>query len=165
MRATRLFLVLLTVLLVGCNQLAPAGPYEGMTAPRFVAPLASGGSLNLSELRGKPVVLVFWATWCGPCRYEVPHVNKLYREVGDTAHVLGINAGESQAKVVEGMKVLGIEYPAVMDADGSIVRAYQAQALPLVLVLDPKGRVRYRGNAWPARINALVDSLQTQGPP
>ncbi len=152
-------------LLVGCNQLAPAGPFEGLTAPGFVAPLAAGGSQSLSDLRGKPVVLVFWASWCGPCRYEVPHVNKLHREVGDTAHVLGINAGEDQRTVLEGMKIMGIEYPVVMDADGSIVRAFQAQTLPLVLVLDPSGRVRYRGNDWPARINAFVDSLQNKGPP
>ena len=57
-RVTRLFLVLVATLLVSCNQMTPAGPYEGLTAPGFVAPLSGGGSLSLSELRGKPVVLV-----------------------------------------------------------------------------------------------------------
>ncbi len=153
------------LLLCGCGQMTPAGPFEGLTAPSFVAPLAGGGSLSLTDLRGKPVVLVFWASWCGPCRYEVPHVNKLFREVGDTAHVLSVNAGEGQAQVFEGIQTLDIRYPVVMDANGSIVRTYQAQTLPLVLVLDPNGRVRYRGHDWPARINALVDSLENKGPP
>ena len=103
MRSVALMVPMLLALLVGCGKMTPAGPYEGLTAPSFVAPLASGGSLGLSKLRGKPVVLVFWASWCGPCRYEVPHVNQLYRGVGDSAHVIGVNAGEDQATVLEGI--------------------------------------------------------------
>ncbi len=153
------------LLAIGCGQMAPAGPYEGLNAPQFVAPLVSGGSLSLSKLQGKPVVLVFWASWCGPCRYEVPHVNALFRSVGESAYVVGVNAGEDQATVAEGIRALQIEYPVVLDANGAIVRAYEASALPMVIVLDPEGRVRYRGNTWPSRIHAIVDGLRQEGPP
>jgi thiol-disulfide isomerase/thioredoxin len=152
-------------LLVACGNLTPAGPYEGLSAPGFVAPLASGGSLNLATLRGKPVVLVFWASWCGPCRYEVPHVNLLHQGVGETAHVIGVNAGEDQATVLEAIRVMGIEYPVVLDGNLAIQRAYEASSLPLVVILDPEGRVRYRSNTWPSRIHAFVDGLQKEGPP
>ncbi len=164
MRVLLLILCLLAFA-VGCGQVAPSGPFEGLSAPQFVAPLAGGGSQSLSDLRGKPVVLVFWASWCGPCRYEVPHVNALVQGAGDTAHVLGVNAGEDQNTAAEAIEVLGMKYPSVLDLNGSIVRAYQAQSLPLVIVLDPQGRVRYRGNTWPSRIHAFVDGLQQEGPP
>ncbi len=164
MRRSLLIVCLLALTLGGCGNLTPAGPYEGLAAPSFVAPRADGGSLSLSKLQGKPVVLVFWASWCGPCRYEVPHVNALYKGVGDTAHVLGVNAGEDPNTVNEAIAAMGIEYPVVLDANGAIVRAYEAHSLPLVLVLDPEGRVRYRGNTWPSRIHAFVDGLQQEGP-
>jgi peroxiredoxin len=160
--------VLLTLwmfLVLGCGDLSPVGPHEGLRAPGFMAPRLGGGHVELASLRGKPVVLVFWASWCGPCRSEVPHVNALYRGVGETAHVVGINAGESPATVQEIVGLLGIEYPVVLDADGSIARSYEAHSLPMVLVLDPDGRVRYRGNSWPTRIHAFVDGLQQEGPP
>ncbi len=165
MRLASLVVTFLGLLLLGCGQVSPAGPYEGLMAPQFVAPLVSGGSLSLAKLQGKPVVLVFWASWCGPCRYEVPHVNALYQGVGDTAHVVGINAGEDQATALEAIQVMGIQYPVVLDGNMSLQKAYQATSLPLVLVLDPQGRVRYRGNTWPKRIHAFVDGLQQEGPP
>jgi len=150
-------------LVVACGSVAPVGPFEGLRGPGFVAPLTDGGAVGLADLRGKPVVLVFWASWCGPCRYEVPHVNLLHQGVGDTAHVLGINAGEDPTTVAEAMRALDIRYPVVLDGDGSIVKKYHASALPLVVVLDPEGRVRFRGNTWPSRINALVAGLAEGG--
>ncbi|MFH1465214.1 MAG: TlpA disulfide reductase family protein [Pseudomonadota bacterium] len=145
--------------------MAPVGPYEGYRAPGFVAPMVGGGSLNLASLRGKPVVLVFWASWCAACRSEVPHVNLLAQGVGDSAAIIGVNAGEDPGTAAQAARAMGIGYPVVVDADGAIARRYEARALPLVLVLDPEGRVRLRSNAWPSHINALLDGLAQPGEP
>jgi len=152
------------VLLCSCGQLAPVGAHEGMRAPGFKAPLVGGDSVSLGELEGKPVVLVFWASWCGPCRYEVPHVSALHRELGDTAHLLGVNAGEDAGTVQAAIQALGIDYPVVLDPSGSISRSYEATALPMFIVLGPEGRVRLRGNSLPERINSLVAGLRRAGP-
>ena len=151
--------------LAGCGGLAPVGPYEGYRAPGFVAPLVGGGRLDLASLEGKPVVLVFWASWCAACRSEVPHVNLLARGVGEGAAVVGVNAGEDPATVEAAVRALGIGYPVVVDADSTIARRYEARALPMVIVLDADGLVRLRSNAWPSRIHALVDGLKPTGEP
>jgi len=140
------------------------GAHEGLRAPGFSALLASGGTLSSSDLRGKPAVLVFWASWCGPCRYEVPHVNQLDKSVGETAHVLGINAGEDHQTVLAAIKAMDIQYPVLEDSDGRISKAYEATSLPLLVVVDPDGRVRYRGSSFPARLSAFVAQLRKEGP-
>ena len=153
------------MVLAGCGDLAPVGPYEGYRAPGFVAPLVGGGRLSLASLKGKPVVLVFWASWCAACRSEVPHVNQLAQGAGDSAAVLGVNAGEDPATVEAASRAMGIAYPVVVDADSAISRRYEARALPMVIVLDPEGIVRLRSNTWPSRIHALVDGLAQPGEP
>jgi thiol-disulfide isomerase/thioredoxin len=149
----------------GCGGLAPVGPYEGLRAPGFVAPLLGGGSLNLKSLQGKPVVLVFWASWCAACRSEVPHVNLLAQGVGDSAAVIGVNAGEDGSTVQAAARAMGIAYPVVIDADGAVSRRYEARALPLMVVIDPEGRIRLRSNAWPSHLGALIDGLSQPGGP
>jgi len=112
--------------------------------------------VDLADLRGHPVLLVFWASWCGPCAAEVPALNALQGQVGDGARILAVNAREEPATVEAAVRGLGIRYPVALDRDGRIAEAYRVQILPTLLVLDAAGRVRYRGTVLPSRIHALL---------
>ena len=134
----------------------PVGVEEGQRAPGFVAPLVEGGSVDLSDLRGRPLVLVFWASWCGPCVAEVPALNALHASLGEAARILAVDSREDPATAEAAVRSLGIRYPVALDRDGRIAAAYRVQVLPTLLVLDAAGRVRYRGTVLPSRIHALV---------
>jgi cytochrome c biogenesis protein CcmG/thiol:disulfide interchange protein DsbE len=120
-------------------------------APEFALSNVAGGTLRLSDLRGKVVLLDFWATWCGPCRAGIPHLNELYKaNKGKGLEVVGISVDRGQG-AVSGLEVvrnftqkMPIEYSLVM-ADGATVRAYGGiQSIPTAFLVDRAGRVRKR---------------------
>ena len=135
------------------------GPREGKHAPNFEATAIDGRPMVLNQLLGKPVVLVFWASWCGPCRQEAPEIAALASRYGDQVQFLSVNAGEDGAVVKRAAGDWGITWPVVPDVAGAISRAYSVQAIPLVLVLDADGLIRYRGNGLPSDPHRLLDGL------
>ena len=137
----------------------PVGSLEGQRSPDFLAPLVRGGAQSLSELEGSPTVLVFWASWCGPCRAEVPEINALTASVGDTVDVIGVNAGETPQAALKGMQALNVSYPVVLDADGRISQKLAVKTLPTVFILDGERVIRYRGHGLPLRVHALLSGL------
>jgi len=132
---------------------------EGQQAPAFEAPRMNGGGFSLSEVRGRPTVVVFWASWCGPCRKEAPEVVRVAKSYGKQVNIVGINAGERGDVAKRAAIQMGITWPVVMDPDGSIQSQYQVTGIPLVLVLDSDGRVRHRNNGVPSDIHRLLDGL------
>jgi thiol-disulfide isomerase/thioredoxin len=137
------------------------GVREGNLAPEFSALSLDGKAVTLQDLAGKPAVLVFWASWCGPCRQEMPHVNELVRAYGDQIRVMGINLGEAP-DVVAGVAG-AMDYPVLLDERSTIAGRYAVRTIPLVVVLDAAGRIRYRGNGLPQRSHALIDWLLEAG--
>ena len=135
------------------------GPQEGRRAPDIEATALSGARVDLSDLRGAPVVLVFWASWCGPCKKEVPELRALREHYGERIHVVSVNAGEDPAIAARAAREWGLAWPVVPDTTASIARAYAVSAIPLVLILDADGRVRYRGNGMPTDAHRLLDGL------
>jgi thiol-disulfide isomerase/thioredoxin/outer membrane lipoprotein-sorting protein len=116
---------------------------EGQPATDFTLDnLASGSPVKLSALKGKVVVLDFWATWCGPCRRWMPIVAKAQRDYADKGvQVYAINLRESEAKVREYLGQQKIEVPVLMDRSGSVATDYRASSIPTTVIVGRDGKV------------------------
>ena len=137
----------------------PIGPMEGQQAPVFEAQRMNGDTFNLTSLYGQPTVVVFLASWCGPCRKEAPDVVRVAKSYGERVNIVGVNAGERGDVAKRAAREMGITWPVVMDSNGSIQSRYKVTGIPLVLVLDAKGLVRHRNNGVPSDIHRLLDGL------
>lgn len=124
---------------------SPAGGLAvGELAPDFVLTYADGNQVKLSDLRGRPVILNFWATWCGPCRLEMPDLVRVYQEhAADGLVVIGVNFQEDAGRIEEFAEEFDITFPLVADA-GDIARAYQVRVMPSSYFIDKDGIVKTR---------------------
>jgi len=135
-------LLLLIVALPGCSRKeAPKAPREGKPAPDFVLPDLAGRTTRLADLQGKVVLVNFWATWCPPCREEVPSMAKLNRLMaGKPFQMLAVSIDEGGKEAVEAFfKKEGTELPVLFDANGAVSRLYGITGVPETFVLDKKG--------------------------
>lgn len=116
---------------------------EGRLAPDFILQRVDGGTLRLSDLRGRPVILNFWATWCGPCRSEIPEFQTVHEQLGATGVVVvAVNVQEVATKVREWTEQFGVSFPVVLDTAGSVTRTYVARnALPMTVFIAADGTV------------------------
>ncbi len=119
----------------------PLGPRAGDLAPDFSLTTIGGAMVQLSDLRGQPVLLNFWATWCSPCREELTMLQAVY---DDGLAVLGIAVREPRESVVTFATDLGLELPLLLDEDGESSDAYQVRGLPTTLFVDGKGVIAAR---------------------
>ena len=113
-------------------------------APDFTLPdAATGKPYHLqAEAQARPVVLDFWATWCGPCRAEMPHLVALSKRYAGRVDFRGINSSDSPQNVVAFAKANGITFPNLSDAGHQAAAAYGADEIPLLIVVDTHGKVR-----------------------
>lgn len=116
-------------------------PLAGYLAPDFTLPTSYGEPLSLSDLRGQPVVLNFWATWCPPCRAEMPDLQAASRQFNGRVAFLGIDQGESAAEVARFRDEYGITYPLLVDADSRVNDEYGIRALPTTIFVNADGVV------------------------
>jgi thiol-disulfide isomerase/thioredoxin len=119
-------------------------PTADIIAPDFALSALDGRVHELSEMRGHYVLLDFWATWCGPCRLEMPRLEQLQREYpGQELEVVGINAGESPDRVRRFAQQSGCTYTILLDPGGETAARYNAEAIPTLVVVDPDGKVKF----------------------
>lgn len=113
----------------------------GDLAPEFVLQNLQDQDVLLSSQRGKVVLLNFWATWCGPCRLEMPAFESAYREWEDDFIVLAINFDEPRPEVQAFVQELDLSFPVLLDPGAEIQRLYQVRGYPTSLMLDRDGRI------------------------
>ncbi len=117
---------------------------EGQTAPDFVLRSASGENLRLSEFRGDVVMINFWATWCGPCRQEMPLLDDLYgryQRVG--FNLLGVNIDDDSRRAMQMVEELGVSFPVLFDESKEVSKLYKVDAMPVTILVDRTGTVRH----------------------
>ena len=113
-------------------------------APDFTLPSLDGPNLRLQEQRGRVVMINFWASWCGPCRVEMPHLARLYEKYrGSGFTVLAVNIDESPQKAASLATQLGMRFPVLLDTDKKVSRLYDLSTMPSTVLVDRDGRVRY----------------------
>jgi peroxiredoxin len=139
MRALALFIV--AALTVGSAQAAPA---PSSPAPDFTLRSMNGPNLRLQEQRGKVVLLNFWATWCAPCREEMPHLNRLYEKYRAAGFVLlGVNVDDDPANALGVAGTFGVKFPMLLDTDKQVSKLYDLATMPSTVLIDRDGKVRY----------------------
>jgi cytochrome c biogenesis protein CcmG/thiol:disulfide interchange protein DsbE len=149
---------------------APPSAAVGAAAPDFTLSAIDGREVTLSALRGRVVALNFWATWCPPCKAEIPDFAAVYAARGDRClEILGI-AGDSGGaeEVAAAVAELGINYPVLLDVpDGAVGELFEVPAYPRTVLVDAAGRIRqvFRGVVHrPALEEALAPLLAEAAP-
>ena len=138
----------------------PVGLDIGSLAPNFEAATETGDPVTLAGLRGQVVLLNFWATWCGPCRVEMPEFERAYTEHSDNGFtVLAVNVEENAEAVGGFREEYALSFPLVLDENGAINRLYGVTSYPSTFIIDRDGviRARYFGPLTETQIAALVD--------
>ncbi len=121
----------------------PPAPAVGHPAPQFALPTLAGDDVALADLRGQPVVLNFWASWCGPCRAEMPELQRLHDRLGEAGVVvLGVNQGERPETAAAFMQQLGLSFPAALDQRTGVSQQYLVNSLPTTFFIDRNGVIR-----------------------
>ena len=125
---------------------------DAPTAPDFALHALGGGNYRLSEHRGEVVALLFWASFCGDCRRELERFERLRRTYASAGFVvLAVTLDPVPEKAAAQAAAAGIGYPVLVDADHSVSKAYGAERLPLILLIDRQGVVRARHDALDER--------------
>src|SRR3990172_4238253 len=148
---------------------AVASPREGFSAPDFTLDLLGGGQITLSELRGKVVMVNLWASWCAPCRIEMPEIEQVYRAYKNLGFVvIGLNTTfqDSEPDAAAFVGELGLTFPVALDRNGAVSRDYQLRALPSTYFIDRNGVIRSAvfGAMNGALIQSKVEELIKESP-
>ena len=141
----RVWLLMLLALLSG-----PVFAVKGLKeltpkpAPQLTLPTLAGGKFDLKQLSGKVVLVNFWATWCPPCRNEMPSMQRLSDKLaGKPFAIVGVNVGETPAQVSAFLKVVPVNFSIALDEKGKNLEAWQVFAFPTSYLIDKQGRIRY----------------------
>jgi len=156
-------------LLIFFTLFAPALNAEQMTplpdnkpAPALLLPDMDGVKHDIRDYRGRPVIINFWATWCPPCRRELPSMNRAWKKIKDEGIVmLAVDVGEDEDTVFTFMADYPIDFTVLLDSSGEITARWPVVGLPTTFVLDREGRLVYQaigGREWDN--DSLLDKVR-----
>jgi peroxiredoxin len=142
--------ILVALVISGCggstlmsgNGTPAIAPVVGARAPDFTASTIDGETITLDELRGQPVVLKFWATWCGYCRYQMPFFQAAFEEKGHEVKFIGINVRESGDKVQQFVEGEDVDFTMALDVDGAVSNSYNVRPIPATFFIDEHGVIK-----------------------
>jgi len=167
-----LVLLLFLSILLGCHRSSSkksastpslkVAPEVGALAPDFTLYDLKGKKLTLSQLRGQKVVLNFWATWCSPCRREMPYLQEAFRQKGDRIKFIGINLGDSADKVEEFKRANGLEFTILVGRKTQdVAGAYNVRYIPTTFFIDEKGIIRQIKIGAFASLSEIIKLLES----
>ena len=118
-------------------------------APEFRLASRAGGEISLSGLRGKVVMINFWASWCGPCRQEFPALDEMYRKYKPMGFAMvGINVESEKADAERFLGMRPVSFPILFDPDNRVSGSYGVSAMPTTVLVDRKGHIRWQHRAY-----------------
>ncbi len=145
-------------------------PRQGFAAPDFTLELLQGGEVTLSDLRGSVVIVNLWASWCPPCRAEMPSMQRLYEaNQARGLEILAVNTTyqDSQASAQEFVRQHALTFPVPLDRSSDVARLYQLRALPTTFFIDRRGVIRQVAIGGPmseAALQVAIESLLDEAP-
>ncbi len=153
----RILIILFLIALSAFSSAQQAG--KGLTklseispAPDFLLTDLDGNQHRLSDYRGQVLIINFWATWCPPCRDEMPSMQRAWEQLEkEDILMLGINVGEDEDIIFQFTANYPVEFPLLMDRDSKTIDQWPVNGLPTTFVVDPKGEIVYRaigGREW-----------------
>jgi peroxiredoxin len=114
-------------------------------APGFELEGPDGKTYSLADMQGKPVIVNFWATWCPPCRAEMPAMQRAWEQLeAEGVMLVAINVGESKGEIDAFLEQVPVDFPLPMDTDMGVSQSWPMRGLPTTFVVDPDGRLVYR---------------------
>jgi peroxiredoxin len=152
----------LALSVVTATGLAASGALTGQPAPDFALKSSTGENLRLSEYRGDVVMINFWATWCGPCRQEMPLLDELYTRYNRVGfNLLGVNIDDDSSRAMAMIQELGVNFPVLFDARKEVSKMYDVSAMPVTVIVDRTGQVRYVHQGYkPGYENTYLDQVR-----
>ncbi|PID14947.1 MULTISPECIES: redoxin domain-containing protein [unclassified Sporosarcina] len=144
-----------------------SGLEEGNTPPDFELSTLSDDIIKLTDYKGKKVILNFWASWCGPCKAEMPHIQNYYEKNKDSANVeiIAVNLTTAERSGLEGIEkfvdAYGLTFPIPLDNDGEVMNAYNILPIPTTYMIGTDGKIKHKiiGPMDEKTIKELVDNL------
>jgi peroxiredoxin len=139
------FAIILLAALAAPAQALELKPWTGGATPPLELSDLDGKTHRLADYRGRAVLVNFWATWCQPCREEMPSFERLRASLqGERFAVLAVNLAEPESRIRRFLDTVPVRFPVLLDRDGATARAWQARMLPATYVIGPDGAIRYR---------------------
>ncbi len=131
-------------------------------APAFTLMSRSGKQVSLEQFKGDVVMINFWASWCGPCRQEMPLLDRIYRKYKDFGFTLiGVNVEPDSKAANAWLAATPVSYPILYDTQSKVSKLYQVQAMPTTVIIDRKGMVRYVHRGYlPGDENGYLNSIR-----